>query len=85
MIQIMMLPNPEHFLSVVNHSQGDVFLQLPDRSRVNLKENAIAQQMLRLTAANPNGLLIDVTDRKDIPAFLRYLTEAVLEDASDIA
>ena len=37
MIQIMMLPNPEHFLSVVNHSQGDVFLQLPDRSRVNLK------------------------------------------------
>ena len=41
--------------------------------------------MLRLTAANPNGLLIDVTDRKDIPAFLRYLTEAVLEDAADIA
>lgn len=80
MIQIMLLPNPERFLSVVNRSQGDVFLRLPDHSCVNLKENEVAQQMIRMMDTTPEGLCIDVTDKEDIPSFMRYLTESALEE-----
>ena len=79
MIQIMMLPNPERFLSVVNGSQGDVFLRLPDHSRINLKENEVAQQMIRMMDTIPEGLCIDVTNKADVPSFMRYLTEDALE------
>lgn len=79
MIRIMMLPNPERFLSVVNHSQGDVFLQLPDQSRINLKESNLAQQLIRLLKNDAEGLLLDVTDTEDIPSFVRYLAEVAYE------
>ena len=80
MIQIMMLPNPERFLSVVNDTKGDVFLRLPDHSRINLKENEVAQQMIRMMKTIPNGLCLDVADKEDVPSFMRYLTEDALHD-----
>lgn len=79
MIEITMLADPERFLSVINNSHGDVILQLPDESRINLKESKLTQQLIRLLKTDAGSILIDVTDRKDIPAFIRYLTEAAYE------
>lgn len=76
MIQVLVLSDPEGFLSVVNASKGAVFLQLPDHSRVNLKENPLAQQMLRLMGPQQTGLTLELTRKEDVPSFLRYLAGA---------
>ena len=52
-----------------------MLLRLPDHSSINLKENPLAQQMLRLMGGKPVDLNLDLTDKADTPAFLRYMLE----------
>ena len=80
MIQILTLPDPERFLSVVNQSQGTVFLCLPDHSRVNLKESRIAQQIIRLMKSDQCKLLLDVDNPRDVPSFMRFLSESAVRE-----
>ena len=75
MLRIMMMNNPDRFLSVVNESKGDVLLRLPDESRVNLKNNRPAQQMLRMLKPDEDGIRIDLTDSRDTQSFIRYMSE----------
>ena len=75
MLRIMMMNDPDRFLSVVNESRGDVLLRLPDESRVNLKNNRPAQQMLRMMKPDEEGLWIDLTDSRDTQSFIRYMSE----------
>ena len=76
MLKIMMLPDTEKFLSVVDQSQGNVFLRLPNQTQLDLKKDAAARQMLYLIDESREGLQIDLTDQSDAAPFLRYLTEA---------
>ena len=38
MLKFYSIPNPDKLLSVVDQSQGDVFLRLPDGGECNLKQ-----------------------------------------------
>lgn len=76
MLKIMMLPDTEKFLSVVDQSRGGVFLQLPNQTKLDLKKDTTARQMLHLIDESREGLQIDLTEQSDVVSFLRYLTEA---------
>ncbi len=74
MFQIMMLPDAEDFLSVVERSRGQVLLHLPDDSRCDLKRDHTACQLLRVMRPGKEGLSISLSDARDVPAFLDYMT-----------
>lgn len=78
MFKIMMIPNTEKFLSLVNQSRGDVLLHLPDGGRCSLKQDHTARQILRTMRPGQDGISISFSNRGDIPAFMRYMMEAAL-------
>ena len=73
MSQMMMLPDPENFLQVVEQSRGQVLLHLPDGVRCDLKRDNTARQMLRVMRPRAGGLCFSLSDAKDVPAFLGYM------------
>lgn len=76
MLQMMMLPDRERFLNIVDHSRGGVLLRLPNGTDCNLKTDPGARQLLRLMELGPEGLFISLTDPKDLPLYLHYMMEA---------
>lgn len=76
MIQILLMPDAEKFLSLVRQSCGDVLLHLPDGSRCSLKQDHTARQMLRTMQPGQGGISISISNPADTPAFLRYMMEA---------
>lgn len=77
MLKIMMLPNKNQFFSIIDRSQGDVFLRLPDNSRTDLKKDSVARQMISLMEKRiPDGLQIDLTDQADAAPFIHYMAQA---------
>jgi len=75
MLKILNLSNPTRFLNIVNHSRGQVLLRLPDQGCIDLKQAPIAQQMLRLMGGKPVELDLDLTDKTDTSAFLKFMLE----------
>ncbi len=73
MFKIMMLPDADNFLNVVEHSRGQVLLHLPDNTRCDLKRDNTARQLLRAMRPSPEGLCISLSDARDVPAFLDYM------------
>lgn len=73
MFKIMMLPDADHFLNVVEHSRGQVLLHLPDNTRCDLKRDNTARQLLRAMRPGREGLCISLSDARDVPAFLDYM------------
>lgn len=76
MLQMMMLPDRERFLNIVDHSRGGVLLRLPNGTDCDLKTDPGARQLLRLMELGPEGLSISLTDPKDLPLYLHYMMEA---------
>lgn len=77
MFQIMMLPDAENFLHVVEHSRGQVLLHLPDNTRCDLKRDHTARQMIRAMRPGREGLCISLSDARDVPAFIDYMIGSV--------
>jgi len=73
MFQIMMLPDADNFLKVVEGSYGQVLLHLPDDTRCDLKRDHTARQLLRAMRPREEGLCISLSDARDVPAFLDYM------------
>lgn len=73
MFQIMMLPDKDNFLNVVEHSRGQVLLHLPDNTSCDLKRDNTARQLLRVLQPGTEGLCISLSDARDVPAFLDYM------------
>ena len=73
MFKIMMLPDSENFLNVVERSRGQVLLHLPDNTRCDLKRDHTARQLLRVMRPSPDGLCISLSDSRDVPALLDYM------------
>lgn len=73
MFKIMMMPDAENFLNVVEHSRGQVLLHLPDGERCDLKRDHTAQQLLRVMRPSREGLCVSLSDARDVPAFLEYM------------
>ena len=83
MLQMMMLPDRDRFLEIVDHSRGSVLLQLPDRTACDLKHDSAARQMLHLLNPGPEGITLRLTDPRDLPAYLHYMMEAPLQAEKD--
>ena len=73
MFKIMMLPDTENFLHVVERSRGQVLLHLPNNTHCDLKRNNTARQMLRAIRPGPEGLCISLSDARDVLSFLVYI------------
>lgn len=82
MLRMMMMPDRERFLDIVDHSRGDVLLCLPDHTDCDLKTDPAARQLLRKLDLGPEGVDLQLTDLGDLPAYLHYMMEAVLEAES---
>lgn len=74
MFKIMMLPDADNFLGLVERSRGQVLLHLADDSRCDLKRDNTARQLLRIMRPREEGLSISLSDARDAPAFLDYMT-----------
>ncbi len=74
MFKLFRMPDANRFLEVVERSAGHVFLHLPDDTRIDLKEDHTARQLLRSMAVGQNGLQFSLSESSDLPEFLRYLT-----------
>ena len=79
MFKIMMLPDSENFLNVVERSRGQVLLHLPDNTRCDLKRDNTARQLLRAMRPGQEGLCISLSDARDVPAFLDYMIGSARE------
>jgi len=79
MLSIVCIPNPEKFLSCVDHCRGSVTLRLPDGSQCDLKQDHTARQMLRVMRPEGNGISLSLSDNQDTSRFLRYMLEAARE------
>ena len=79
MFKIIMLPDADNFLNVVEHSRGQVLLHLPDNTRCDLKRDNTARQLLRAMRPGREGLCISLSDSRDVPAFLDYMIGSARE------
>lgn len=75
-IKIRTIKNMEKFTRMVEESRGHVFLELPNETLCDLKENMAVLQMLRMI--NPRELWLDLflTDAQDSYNFLTYMAGA---------
>ena len=80
MLRMMLLPDKERFLDIVDHSRGDVLLCLPDHTDCDLKTDPAARELLRLLGPGEEGVDLRLTDPGDLPAYLHYMMEAVLAE-----
>ena len=76
-MKLFSIPDAGSFLNLVNSSQGDVTLHLPDGNRLNLKRSHTAQQLFQIMHPGQSGLQISLSNSADTPAFIRYMMDAV--------
>lgn len=75
-MKIFHIPDTNKFLNLVDKSQGNVMLHLPDGSQVNLKQNHDAQQIFQMMRPDPFGLHISLSNAEDVSAFMQYMMES---------
>lgn len=75
-VNIRRIKNTDKFIQMVENSRGHVFLELPNEVFCDLKENAEALQMLRLTDPGNFGLNFFLTDSQDSYNFMAYMVGA---------
>lgn len=75
-VNIRRMKNTDKFIQMVKNSRGRVFLELPDETLCDLKQNTEALQMLRMI--NPGELWLDLflTDAQDSYNFMAYMVGA---------
>lgn len=73
MFKILKMPDANRFLKIVEQSHGQVLVQLPDGSQCDLKQDHVAKEIVRTMQPREDGICIDLSDKRDLPAFVRYL------------
>lgn len=64
-ITLSYIPDIDHFLQAVDKCTGYVFLELRDKSYLNMKENGEGRCFLADMGAHPNGLRVLTEKEKD--------------------
>lgn len=75
-ITIRRIKNTDKFIQMVRNSRGHVFLNLPNETYCDLKQNEEALQMIRMI--NPGEVWLDLflTDDQDSYDFMAYMVGA---------
>ncbi len=75
-VNIRTIKNTDKFIQMVENSHGSVFLEMPNETLCDLKQNAAVLQMLRMI--NPKELWLDLylTDVQDSYSFMAYMVGA---------
>lgn len=75
-VNLRRIKNTEKFIQLVENSRGHVFLELPDKTLCDLKQNREVLQMLRMI--NPGEVWLDLflTDTQDSYNFMAYMVGA---------
>lgn len=80
MFRILLMPNMDKFLKLVERCYGDVILHLPFHTSCSLKTNDVARLLLKTLAHErdrlPDGIGISLSDKRDYPAVVRHMMEA---------
>ena len=77
MLQMMMLPDRERFLNIVDHSRGGVRLRLPDGTDCDRKADPRTRELLGLMELVAEGISISLKDPKYLILYLRDIMESV--------
>ncbi len=75
MFKILKMHDADRFLKIVEQSQGQVLVQLPDGSQCDLKQNHAAREIVRTMQPREGGICLDLSDKRDLPAFIRYMAQ----------
>ena len=74
-MKIFFIQDTEKFINMVENSRGDVIVNLPNGSHINLKQSRTAKQLFKIMNPGHSGLNISLSDSDDVPVFLRYMME----------
>lgn len=75
-VNLKRIRNTEKFISMVENSNGSVFLKLPNETLCDLKRNAEALQMFKMMKPGDMELDLLLTDSQDSLEFLSYMVGA---------
>ena len=78
MARIMAYANMTRFADVVNRCKGNVYLELPDQTRLNLKEDRSVLHLLRYMPAVQSAWRLNLTDQTDLPLVMRYMMDSAV-------
>lgn len=75
-VNIRKMGNVEKFISMVEGCRGHIYLELPNQTFCDLKQNKDALQLLRMV--NPKEFWLDffLTDARDSYDFMSYMVGA---------
>ena len=78
MAKLMNISNMNRLADIIGRCKGDVFLNLPDRTSFNLKQDRDVLQLLRYMQPNQGALELDLSDKNDLPIIIGYMMESCI-------
>ena len=76
MAKLMNISNMNRLADIIGRCKGDVFLNLPDATSFNLKQNRDVLQLLRYLQPAQGALELNLSDKTDLPIIIGYMMES---------
>lgn len=72
-LKFYLTPDFEKFTNLVEQSEGNIFLELPDNSLCNLKNNEVSTELLVQEINKGHKISIYLTENKDYFRFVSFM------------
>lgn len=72
-LKFYLTPDFEKFTNLVEQSEGNIFLELPDNSLCNLKNNEVSTELLVQVINKGHKITICLTENKDYFRFVSFM------------
>ncbi len=73
MLKIYRIPNAKRFIQLVQNSKGSIFLQMPDGTKCDLKNDSAALHMIGMMNVGKDGLELQFSEQGDRREFIQYM------------